>query len=91
MSDQGVEVLPPIRVDETDAAIKESTDVLEHYDMTDQGDKDSPPTRVDRTDESAAGRMKQDTIQGRTNPANDRVEIWDKMVGPVQIKHPLTP
>ena len=54
--------MPPIRVDETDAAIKESTDVLEHYDMTDQGDKNSPPTRVDRTDESATGRMKQDTI-----------------------------
>jgi hypothetical protein len=30
--------------------------------MNDKGDKDSPPTRVNRTDESAAGRMKQDTI-----------------------------
>jgi hypothetical protein len=63
MSDQGVEVLPPIRVDETDEAIKELTDELEHYDRTDQGKKDSPSNRVDGTDEPTTGRIKQDTIQ----------------------------
>lgn len=64
MSDQGVEVSPPIRVDETDEAIKELTDELEHYDRTDQGKKDSPSNRVDGTDEPTTGRIKQDTIQG---------------------------
>ena len=64
MSDQGVEVSPPIRVDKTDEAIKELTDELEHYDRTDQGNKDSPRNRVDGTDEPTTGRIKQDTIQG---------------------------
>ena len=73
MSDQGVEVSPPIRVDETDEAIKELTDELEHYDRTDQGNKDSPRNRVDGTDLPTTGRIKQDTIQG---PQTLRTKSW---------------